>query len=291
MAHKASVKKALSSQRDVIEHREHCSLDPGLLAAIGCMVGQQVRIIRNIHEYGLYTVSESREESDDIVRMGLAGRQRLGTTAEFDSLVDSLVPHPSLTDAAAEHESEFVERLDDDGSQTGLIALAPHGGDIERHTDQQAERVASQLGAGVVSSWRCKGWKFGGGASETWHITSADIHETSFPLLNSVISRGFTHAVAFHGFSNPEVLIGGAAPTALKEEVRAAIDDAIVGSGIVVRLADPEDGFGGDSPRNVVNRLTAGGANGIQIEQSSQARAHHWAAIADAVADVYRPKL
>jgi hypothetical protein len=29
----------------------------------------------------------------------------------------------------------------------GLIAIAPHGGDIERHTDQQAERARSRLGA------------------------------------------------------------------------------------------------------------------------------------------------
>jgi len=29
---------------------------------------------------------------------------------------------------------------DDDGRQQRLIAIAPHGGDIEVHTDQQAER-------------------------------------------------------------------------------------------------------------------------------------------------------
>ena len=43
----------------------------------------------------------------------------------------------------------------------------------------------------------------GGGASDRWHITATDIHEASFPRLNSVISRGFTHAVAFHGFDDP----------------------------------------------------------------------------------------
>ena len=37
--------------------------------------------------------------------------------------------------------------------------------------------------------------------------------------------------------------------------------------------------------------LTAGGANGIQIEQSPRARASHWGDIADAVANVYKPKL
>jgi phage replication-related protein YjqB (UPF0714/DUF867 family) len=87
----------------------------------------------------------------------------------------------------------------------GLIVIAPHGGDIEFHTDQQAERVASRLVAKAVSSWRCKGFK-GDGSFDRWHITSTDIHEASFPRLNSVISRGFTYAVAIHGFDDPEIL-------------------------------------------------------------------------------------
>jgi hypothetical protein len=35
-----------------------------------------------------------------------------------------------------------------------------------------------------------------------------------------------------------------------------------------VRIAEPEDNFGGDHERNLVNRLTAKGGSGIQIEQS-----------------------
>jgi phage replication-related protein YjqB (UPF0714/DUF867 family) len=106
-----------------------------------------------------------------------------------------------------------------------------------------------------------------------------------------VISRGFTYAVAFHGFDDAEILIGGTAPPALKEEIRCALVCATLGSGIEVRIAGPDEGFGGDDPCNIVNRLSAGGANGIQIEQSLQAREDHWRAIANAVAEVYRPKL
>ena len=178
---------------------------------------------------------------------------------------------------------------------TGLIVIAPHGGDIERHTDQQAERVASRLKAKAVSSWRCKGFKEGGGATDRWHITSTDIHEASFPRLNSVIARGFTYAVAFHGFDAPQthadVLIGGGAPESLKQEIKKAINGALAGSGMIVRIASPDEGYDGDSPQNIINRLTAGGANGIQIEQSLRARTSHWQNIADAVAEVYDPKL
>ena len=227
--------------------------------------------------------------------MGEDGRERLGPSDEFVGVLDSQVPHPTFTDAEAYTNNEFVERLEDNGTHTGLIVIAPHGGNIEPQTDEQAERVASRLAAKGVSLWRCKGFKRDGGAVARWHITSTDIHEASFPHLNSVISRGFTYAVAFHGFNDPEVradiLIGGAAPASLKQEIETAIKGAIAGSDITVRIASADEKFGGDSPRNIVNRLTAGGANGIQIEQTRRARSSHGEAIADAVATVYKRKL
>lgn len=50
--HRASIKQALFAQGDLARRREHCSADPQTLAAIGCDVGQQVRIMRNDDEYG-----------------------------------------------------------------------------------------------------------------------------------------------------------------------------------------------------------------------------------------------
>ncbi len=290
----ASVKKALSPrQDDLIDHKEHCSADPEKLATVGRALKHLVRIKRNDVEFGLYTVSEVRSENpDNIVRMGNGGRERLGTSDEFDGTLDSQVPHATLADAEAECNGEFVERLDDDGTHTGLIAIAPHGGDIEAYTDQQAERVASQLAGKGVSSWRCKGWH-PKGAFDHWHITSTDIHEASFPLLNSVISRGFSYAVAFHGFDDPNIpygiLVGGLAE-ALKEEVKGVIE-GVVGSDFTVHITKPGEQFGGDDKRNIVNRLTAGGRNGIQIEQKKGPRERYARPIADAVAKVYDSEL
>jgi phage replication-related protein YjqB (UPF0714/DUF867 family) len=58
-----------------------------------------------------------------------------------------------------------------------------------------------------------------------------------------------------------------------------------------VRIAEPEDNFGGDDERNVVNRLAAKGGSGVQIEQSRDARTRRWEQIADAVAAVYDTKV
>lgn len=293
--YKTTVKKALLSQETLINNGEHCAGDPEKLATIGRAVGQQIRIKRALDEFALYTISETRQERpESVIRMAREGRARLFPTGdpipdEFAAVVDGQVPHPTLSDECAEAQSEFVERLTDNGAHTGLIVIAPHGGAIEAGTDQQAEQVAAQFAAQAVSCWRCKGWKQGGGAFDRWHITSIDLHEASFPLLKTIINRGFTYAVAFHGFDQEGILIGGGADAMLKCQIKATIELVLAGSGIAVRIATPADNCNGDNPKNIVNRLANG--NGLQIEQSQAAREGYGPRIADAVAAVYKCKL
>ena len=203
-------------------------------------------------------------------------------------MLDTKVVDPDLSDERARDAGELVERLaDDDGSQTHLIAIAPHGGGIEKHTDEQAERVAERLGPQLAITWRAKGWGPDDGAFERWHITSTDLNPACFPLLNSVMSRRFAHAVAFHGFNDePGVLIGGTAPADIKEGLRQAIQD-VLPAGLHARVALANERYGGDDPNNIVNRLSPCG--GIQIEQGSTPRDQHGVDIANAVADFFRP--
>jgi phage replication-related protein YjqB (UPF0714/DUF867 family) len=294
--YETNVKKAFDSQCTLINKGEHCSADPEKLATIDRAIGHQIRVKRNENEYALYTVSETRPETTDtIIRMAKGARARLTfadeseVPDEFNAIVESQVPHPTDTDQEAKDNSEFVERLTDNGTHNGLVVIAPHGGAIEEGTDRQAEYVATQLAAKGVSCWRCKGFKKGGGALERWHITSPDINEASFPLLNTIINRHFSYAIAFHGFDQPGILIGGGAYHALKCEIRSAIQQAISG-GIEVRIATAADNFNGDNLHNIVNRLAIC-HNGIQIEQSEAARNKHWQQIAEAIISVYDCKI
>jgi phage replication-related protein YjqB (UPF0714/DUF867 family) len=282
-----SVREAFDTQADLRGRREHCAVAATLLASLGGRPGQQVRIHHD-DELALYTVSELlHETTESVVRMGRGGRQRLGSEEEFEGLLNTKVVDPDLCDTDARDAGELVERLDDDGSQAHLIAIAPHGGAIEKHTDEQAERVRTRLGPQLASSWRVKGWGTNGGAFARWHITSNDLDPASFPLLGSVISRRFAHAVAFHGFDDePGVIIGGTAPAVLKERLRHAIRQ-VLPAALGVRVALPTERFGGDDPNNIVNRLGPCGA--IQLEQGPRARRDHGCDIADAVADVFRP--
>ena len=286
------VRTALASQEDLKQKGEHCSVDPATLAEIGADHKHQVRVVRTDFGVALYTVSEVRDDDPrGVVRMGAKGRQRLGAELGFTGTIDGTVPEPTLNDDDAERQGEFVERLQDDGRHRKLIAIAPHGGDIEKHTDAQAERVARRLRRHGVSAWRCKGWR-PSGAFDAWHITSVDINEASFPLLRAVMERRrFTYAVAFHGFGPEEVLVGGGARLRLKQEVVEAVERALRGTTFTVRIAGPGDPVGGDDAENIVNRLTAGGQNGIQIEQGLDVREQRWEQIADAVASVYDRRL
>jgi hypothetical protein len=141
----------------------------------------------------------------------------------------------------------------------------------------------------------CKGYH-PQGAYDAWHITSVDIHPGSFSLLNSVFSRRFTDAVAFHGVKPDEeapqtdVLVGGMASEDLKAQIASEIE-AVAGANISVRVARPDDLFNGDDRCNIVNRLTIGGANGVQIEQSASAREAKWDKIAEAVANMYQSRM
>lgn len=287
---KVDVLKAQSWMSDIINNNEHCWMDPDLASGCSLVVGQQCRLKRNSSNYAIYTISSFYEDGtdNDDVRMGLVGRQKLGTSnsmKDIDLFADIL--RSDLNDADAEEQSEFVERLDDDGSHASLVACAPHGGMIENYTDEQAERVASQLAAKNVSSWRCKGWKSGGGAFDRWHITSTEISRLSFPLLDSIGDRGFQYAVSFHGQGASGILIGGGGPAGVKDAIKTAIEAVVAGSGIDVTVAQPDDLYSGDNPANLVNWLTANGSGGVQIEQEYAARRDFGIAIADAVAGVF----
>jgi phage replication-related protein YjqB (UPF0714/DUF867 family) len=269
---------------ELTEHPEHCWVDGRLLRQLGLRGRPQVRVRRG-DELALYTVSATVDEARaDLVRMGQTGRHRLDGPNAFDALADPAVTRSDLCDHEAAERGEFVERIDDDGRQHELIALAPHGGAIEHHTDAQAELVAATIGC---SSWRCKGWRPGGGAHERWHITSTDIDPGSFPLLATIARRRFRHAVAFHGFTGSGVVIGGRASKARKQAMRDAIGEALRGTGIEVRVATAGDPLGGNAGSNIVNRLTIRRFGGIQIEQSDDARERHWCTIAEAVSGLY----
>lgn len=289
-----NVERALKVQGSVLKTKEHLSADPDLLEKIGRAPGQQVRVYRGPDDFAAYTVSEGREEEpESTVRIGLKGRRRLGVSDPFEARIVSTVPRSDLSDEEARSLGEIVERLKGDGASAGLLIMAPHGGDIEKHTAEEAERLYETLKSKdkPVVCWMIKAYGTRGGqrASTRWHITATDLSEASYPLLGQVANRTYTYSVSFHGMSGEGLLIGGAAPMALREEVKAALERKLAGTGVPIRIAGAKNRIGGHSRRNIVNRYCVD--NGIQIEQGGAARREHWKTVADTIAEVYGPKL
>ena len=153
-----SVKKAFDTQDDLKSRREHCAVAARTLASLDRVRGQQVRVHHDA-EFALYTVSELlHETTTSDVRMGLPGRQRIGPAGEFAGILDTKVADPDLCDEDARTAGELVERLDDDGTQTHLIAIAPTAAASSRTPTSRPSGCADRLGSQLASSWRCKGW-------------------------------------------------------------------------------------------------------------------------------------
>ena len=292
------LKLRLPAQDGLKNAPERCSADPIKLETIGRSIGEQVRIKRKDDSrfFALYTVKQANpdgHERANVVRAGQGGRNRLGTTANIDATVQARVvdaaPQPGEPDG-----TRFFEIADDDGKQSYFIAIAPHGGEIERHTDEQAVEAVRQLCAGgfPASLWLCKGYGDAvKGAFDRWHITADDLQPACFPLLQPLVSRGFCYGVAFHGFDRKkgeaDVYIGGAASQSLKLTIESALNDLYLPIKVKISTAHDSPKFQGFSPENIINRLTT---HGIQLEQSAQAR-KYYLEIARAVAQVFVSRL
>jgi len=296
------LKLRLPEQNALKNAQERCSADPVMLETIGRFVGEQVRIKRNDDPrfFALYTVKQANPGADlrdderaNVVRAGRAGRERLGTAANIEATVLARVVDaaPQLGEA---NGARFFEIADDDGKQSYFIAIAPHGGEIEKHTDEQAELAVRELTTACfpASLWLCKGaGDKDKGASDRWHITADDLQPACFPLLAQVMSRTFCYGVAFHGFQRKEdeadVYVGGAASRPLKVAIARALNDLDLPMRVKISTRYDNPKFQGFSPENIINRLTT---RGIQLEQSFEARKFH-CEIARAVASVFVSRL
>lgn len=253
-------------------YREHCRLPVAVLAWAGTAVGRQVRLRRG-RECVISTVVGTADRA--VVPPGMA--------AMLDGVgpvrVSGEVPTPRFSLPAG----QFREQVREGGP---LVAIAPHGGNVEPHTDAQARRLGDR-GAAV---WTCLGWWPGGSAFHRWHVTSSDINPSSFPALDDLLGVGsgkrgeFRAAVSFHGWRHDGVGIGGGASTEVRQRVTDAIE-RVLPPDVPVRRIDEGD-YVGDDPENIVNWLTADGSSGVQIEQSTRVRWCHGSAVADAVANV-----
>lgn len=270
---------------DSVAHPESVALPASVRDVVGVEVGHQIRVVAD-DEYAAYTVRRLDGDSaaagpadESVARVSPAGVERFrGWDGCFDALLDTQVVDPDLSREAARAQGEYTESVV--AGNDRLVACAPHGGFVEPGTGPQARQVAGATGA---TAWYTAGYRDGGGAYDRWHVSSTDMHRASYPGLDSIADRGFDRAVAFHGWSQAGVGIGGLAP---ESERRALRDRLAAETPLDVSLVREGD-YAGDTETNLVNWLTASGRGGVQLEQSRRAREEFGDTVAGIVAELF----
>jgi phage replication-related protein YjqB (UPF0714/DUF867 family) len=272
---------------------ENCTIDPELASnpEFNFRKGQQCRITVKDYakRYGLITIhSKIQGVDNNSIQMRLSGRERFCESESFEAYLEDAGVKRDKDKLWLERHNEFGEFLDEDNNAT-VVFCAPHGGKIEEFTDEQAKSAYARIRdihGKAAACWRCCGWHASLRASKAWHITSTDISRLSFPKLDRIGDRNFKYAVAFHGYSENEILIGGSASEHLKVTICSAIQNACGSDNVVVKITSGGH-YSGTDPDNFVNWLTKSGAGGIQIEQPYVARQKFGTEIAEAVADAF----
>ena len=175
----------------------------------------------------------------------------------------------------ADVEKRFLERYVD-GSSGSTAALAPHGGTVEPHTDDQALAYAGRVDC---PAWLCQGYVRDGGAFGEWHVTSTEIDPTDYEYLARLYPDGVEVAVSFHGFRGDGILVGGGIERRHKRELASRLRASIDSS---VEVVSPGNPYAGTDSANVVNRVSRRG--GIQLEEGVRVRSELGATVVDVVA-------
>ncbi len=262
--------------------------------------GRQIRLEYD-GERALYTLDSETAGGDNTAQLSEFARCRLDTGSYPDQdpgtqgcpehvsdcgLAEQSFDATFTTDVTvdqspdeAEENGELIEQATEGTSD--LLVIAPHGGQIEPHTDDQAAVLSNEFDE-TPATWRCMGWRPGGGAFRRWHVPSDELQVDSFSELPGLVDGSPERAVSFHGNCPNGVRIGGGADESVRTSVRDSIDD-VLPNDESVQLADGR--FRNADSSVLVNQVTDDG-NGVWVGQSLPVREDHWENIAIAVGSV-----
>lgn len=280
--------------------------------------GQQVRVKVSTDSGSttlpaLYTITTDpsyTSESENSLWMTSDGIKRINTSG--GATVD-LIPYstsPIYFDReSGRTNSEFIEQAND--SDSSVLFVAPHGGNLSAYTELQAFRGSSEQNYCV---WSALGYADSPElARERWYNPEEKYSISSFVRLQE-LEPPFNRVISFVGHESPikQISIGGLGESQVKElleqELRYVFfgegesvaappesqqteesEDNSIPSGIddAVNVSIKERGEqAGVDPQLISNQLSDSGAGTLRISQSDSVREEYWSEIANAVVRV-----
>ena len=168
------------------------------------------------------------------------------------------------------------------GPHTDVVVLAPHGGSIEPQTAVQAQQLASCIDC---PAWFCRGTTTTDrSAFSEFHTPSHKLTAEQFPTVQQITDTEPSLAVSIHGMKESGVYIGGRITRTLQEELRSVLRQRLPDT-VPVEIHN-RGSYAGVLRSNIVNRVTASGRHGLQLEQGWDVRHRHTDVCPQAVADV-----
>lgn len=223
--------------------------------------------------------------------------KRLDSEVGERASLSPFAPNPDITTrTGARKNNEYIEQKIDQGSRDEyLIALAPHGGQVEAFTAQQAKRIANRMG---VAAWLTLGFDGDGreAAQNRWFVPTPEIAPISYPKLES-LDNDYQFAISFDGFREPPrktdgeaIAVGGLISESKRQRVASEIEKKFEDAGVSdVSVYAYKTGAGrGTSSDHLVNRMSNTGRNGIEVAQTLEVRRKHWDKVADGVEEALR---
>jgi phage replication-related protein YjqB (UPF0714/DUF867 family) len=219
--------------------QEYCQVSAAIMQALSLQVGDQLRIysVDDPNDFALFTIKDGFLSTTPGVKLASKGFLRIGVPDTMDPADVAVIVwrqaavggHNIKTLTAVQDKATLANRNDfyefsmDSQDSRSVIFLAPHGGEIETYTDNQAElaykRVISK--GRPATLWTCSGytgadkdgneqcclapkldpdfWGLpddsnvcghkGEGAACRWHITASDLSFRSFKRLGRIVDR------------------------------------------------------------------------------------------------------
>ncbi len=271
------------------KYKDRCRLSRHLADELDLSAGSHVRV-----DEGRYSTYYRVQEIDDAPAAPIVVHEdhldRFGIDGETTVELSTTIPQESRTEARK--GGGLAETLLDDGSQDRILLTAPHGGAVERGTDEMAERTYELLErAGVSASlWMLHGHNLPGDSDVTahrrWHVGKLADGIDGYPGLQRIADREFDLVVGFHRSGYDQIEVGGRIGAATRERVAERLRER-TGRDVwtdLDRLRLP-----GTHPRISTNYLSKDGERGLHLECTPGTCDRYAEQAAQAVVDGIRP--